>query len=139
MQQHLLAQIYNPVIPNVIGNGLNATGGSALGILIGNLMGGIMIIAFLLAIVFLLLGGMSWISSGGDKAQLEAARNKIIHSIMGLIVIASTWAILNLLGPFLGINFPNLPIPEINQSTTSSTPTSNSTPGFWRGQPVQTR
>lgn len=62
----------------------------------------ILFIAGLLAFVFLLLGGIQWITSGGDKAGLESARNKIIHAIVGLIVVFSAWAIVILIQNFLG-------------------------------------
>jgi len=109
----ILAQLNNPVLPTALGNPPNGEGGKAIGMLIGNLMGGIMIIAFLLAFIYLIMGGISWITGGGDKAQLESARNKITNAIIGLIVVASAWAIMNLVGPFLGISFPNLTIPTI--------------------------
>jgi hypothetical protein len=128
MHSHLLAQITNPVLPKVIGNA-GKDGGTAIGVLVGNLVSGIMIIAFLLAFFILLSGGISWITAGGDKAQLENARNKIMNAIVGLIIIASIWAIMSILGPFLGLTFPNLPIPTIQIPTTtiSNSPGSGST------------
>jgi hypothetical protein len=63
-----------------------------------------LLIAFIVAFVFLVLGGISWITSGGDKAGVEAARNKIINAIIGLIVVASTWALFQLVGGAIGFN-----------------------------------
>ncbi len=110
---HALAQLTNPVIPPIIGAGGVENGGTALGLLLGNIIGGMMIVAFVLAMIFILTGAFHWITSGGDKANLEAARNKIIHSIVGLIVLASVWAITTIVSQFLGISFPNLKIPSI--------------------------
>jgi hypothetical protein len=112
MEQKLLAIIKNPALPPALGNN-PAGGGAVVGMLIGNIIGAIVILAFLFALFFLLTGGLSWISSGGDKAQLEQARNKITHAIIGLIIIAAVWSIMNIIGPFLGISFPNLPFPTI--------------------------
>jgi hypothetical protein len=112
MYPKLLAKITNPSIPASLGdNGGN--GGLIVGTLVGNIVGAIMILAFLLALFYLITGGISWLTSGGDKAQLEQARNKLTHAIIGLIIIASVWAIMNIVGPFLGISFPNLTIPVI--------------------------
>ena len=113
MESELLAQISNPVLPNSLGNNTGG-GGNTIGLLIGNIVGVIVIIAFLMAFMYLLMGGISWITSGGDKAQLESSRNKITHAIIGLIIVAAVWAIMNIVGPFLGLNFPNLTIPTIN-------------------------
>ena len=74
-----------------------------LGTLISAAVGSIMIIASLIAFVYLILGGIQWITSGGDKAAMEAARNKITHAIVGLIIVGAAWAIMALVQNFLGI------------------------------------
>lgn len=113
MESSLLAQgIRNPVLPVILGSS-PTQGGTAVGALIGTIIGGIIIIAFLLAFLFLLIGGISWITAGGDKNQLESARNKIIHAIVGLIIVASVWAVMTLIAPFLGLTFPNMSFPTI--------------------------
>ncbi|MEK7597132.1 MAG: hypothetical protein AAB441_00625 [Patescibacteria group bacterium] len=45
------------------------------------------IIAGLVALVFLLLGALSWITSGGNKESVDKAREKIQAAIVGLILI----------------------------------------------------
>ncbi|HCS79203.1 TPA: hypothetical protein DIV55_05705 [Patescibacteria group bacterium] len=76
-----------------------------IGGVIGAVVGVVLIIAAVLAFIFLLLGGIQWITSGGDKAGLEAARNKITNAIVGLIIVASAWAIMLLVGQFTGLEF----------------------------------
>jgi hypothetical protein len=56
-----------------------------------------------MAFFFLILGGIQWITSGGDKAGMEAARNKIKHAIVGLIIVGAAWAIMILVQNFLGV------------------------------------
>jgi len=73
------------------------------GTLLGGLMGGIMVIAAIMVLIFLLWGAIEWITSGGDKGKTEAARNKITQAILGLIVLAATTAIFMILQSFLGI------------------------------------
>ncbi len=67
------------------------------------------------AFLYLILGGIQWITSGGDKSGMEAARNKITSAIVGLIIVAAAWAIMMLVGQFVGVNFLNkdLTIPTI--------------------------
>jgi hypothetical protein len=84
-----------------------------IGQLISALVGTTLIIAALLAFLYLILGGIKWITSGGDKAGMEEARNKITHAIVGLIIVGAAWAIMTLVQNFLGvqiiggtINFP---------------------------------
>ncbi len=54
-----------------------------------------------LALVFLIWGGISWIMSEGDKAKLQAARNTVIFSIIGLIISLLSFVIVNIVGYFL--------------------------------------
>ena len=75
-----------------------------LGQLISAAVGTLLIISALLAFIFLILGGIQWITSGGDKTAMEAARNKITHAIVGLIIVGAAWAIMALVQNFLGFN-----------------------------------
>jgi len=64
----------------------------------------ILIGAGLIAFVYLLLGGIQWITSGGDKAGVDAARQKILAAVIGLIIVFATYALIRLLEAFLGVS-----------------------------------
>ena len=72
------------------------------------------IIAAIIAFVYLVLGGIQWITSGGDKTAMESARNKITHAVVGLVVVAAAYAIILLVQAFLGVDFfsKNLELPS---------------------------
>ncbi len=112
---NVLAQLKNPVLPVPLGGGApgETTGGEAAGKLIGSLVGAIFIFSFLFAFVYLLLGAFNWITSGGDKAKLESARDMITQAVVGIIIVGAAWAIANLVGNFLGLDLKALPIPTI--------------------------
>lgn len=113
----LLAQITNPVLPPSIGGGTSPTrdmGGIATGKIISGIIGGMFIVAFFIALIYLITGAFHWITSGGDKNNLEAARNKITHAIVGLIIVGAAWSIMVLVANFFGLDFTNLPIPSID-------------------------
>jgi TRAP-type C4-dicarboxylate transport system permease small subunit len=77
----------------------------------------LLILAALIAFIYLILGGIQWITSGGDKAGMEAARNKITHAVVGLIIVGAAWAIMTLVQQFLGVDIignTNLEIPRPN-------------------------
>ena len=61
------------------------------------------IVAGLVAFVYLLLGGIKWITSGGDKGQVEAARNQIIQALIGLVVVFLAWGLIVLVERLLGL------------------------------------
>ncbi len=62
------------------------------------------IIALLIVLVMLVWGAVQWILSGGDSEAIEAARNRIIHALVGLAILAVAFALVNLAGTFVGIN-----------------------------------
>ena len=73
------------------------------GNLLGGIMSGFMAIAAVMVLIYLLWGGIEWITSGGDKSKTEGARNKITNAITGLIVLAASTAIFMLMQSILEI------------------------------------
>jgi len=108
-----LAQIINPVIPEGIGSGEIDRGTTIFGTAIGAIIGVFVVIAFIISMFYMIVGGLSWITAAGDKGKLEEARNKIRDALIGLIVVVSVWGIMNIVAPFVGISFPELPFPTI--------------------------
>lgn len=72
------------------------------GKLINGVLSFVMVIAALLVFMYLIWGGIEWITSGGDKGKTESARNKITSAVIGLVVVAASYAILTLALNFLG-------------------------------------
>lgn len=79
-----------------------------IGSLISKALNFVLIIGALLVFMYLIWGGIEWITSGGDKGKTESARNKITAAIVGLIVLASSWAILLLVLGFLDTDLDTL-------------------------------
>lgn len=61
------------------------------------------ITATLLALAFLIWGGISWISSGGSKEGIDAARKKITYAIIGLAVALLAFLIINTVGDLFNV------------------------------------
>lgn len=83
----------------------------------GLIQGGLALILVVAALVFffmLVIGGIRWILSGGDKGQTEAARNQITAALIGLVIVFAAWAIATLVGNFFNIGiFTNLSLPTV--------------------------
>ncbi len=69
------------------------------------LVGGTIIFFFML-----LIAGIQWISSGGDKAGVEAARSRITQALIGIIVLFGVFAIIRVVQNFFGISILTLDI-----------------------------
>lgn len=83
----------------------------------GKIVGNVVTIAFIIAIVialgFLVYGGIKWITSGGDKTAVEGARNTIVAAIVGLVIVFLAYFILNLILGFFGLSLGELVLPQI--------------------------
>lgn len=51
------------------------------------------IIAGLAALLYLLLGALAWVTSGGDKENVSKAQSKITNAIIGVVLIAVVLAV----------------------------------------------
>lgn len=60
------------------------------------------IIVMALAVIFLVLGGIRWITSGGDPKGIEAARKQITFALIGAVIATIAFFIVNFVGNFLG-------------------------------------
>ena len=78
--------------------------------------GSIRFLILIAAVVFffvLVVGGIQWIVSGGDKTGSENARKKITSALVGLAIVFSAWAIIQLIGALFGINILEFTIPSL--------------------------
>jgi hypothetical protein len=83
--------------------------------IISALIQGAMILAAIVFFFMLVIGGIRWIMSSGDKASTEAARSQITAALVGLVIVFAAWAIVSLIGTFFGnIDIFNLAIPQIS-------------------------
>jgi hypothetical protein len=73
----------------------------------------VLVIGALLVFFYLIMGGIEWITSGGEKGKTEAARNKITAAVIGLIILAASYAILQLALSFLGLGDLNNAIKNV--------------------------
>ena len=49
--------------------------------------------AAVISFIFLIAGGIQWITAGGEKDNLEKARKKITGALIGLALVLSVYAI----------------------------------------------
>jgi uncharacterized membrane protein len=73
----------------------------------------ILVVAALVAFIFLVVGGIKWITSGGDKEQTAKAQGTITAALIGLVIVFSAWAILRLLETFFGVSIFRVTVPAI--------------------------
>jgi len=67
--------------------------GSSMSQLIVTLVDGAILVGAILLLLYLILGGIQWITAGGDKSKVESAREKIIQSVIGFIVLVAVYTL----------------------------------------------
>jgi hypothetical protein len=81
----------------------------------------ILIVAFVAAFIMLLIGGIRWITAGGDEKGVASARNMITAALIGLVVVLVSYAIILLVERFFGIKIisEGISIPCVNPPCTT--------------------
>src|SRR3972149_2479169 len=102
----LINNITNPALGKL---NLN-TGVNFLKQLIPSLIGLAFAVGVIIFFFMLLIGAVQWITSGGDKANLESARGRIMSAIIGLVVLFSVFAIIKVIQTFFGISILSIDI-----------------------------
>ncbi len=80
-----------------------APSSTPIGAVIGFIVGAAVVFGIIAALLFIIIGAFQWITSGGDKAKVETARNHIVTAIVGLIIIFLSLVIVNFALQILGI------------------------------------
>jgi len=57
-----------------------------------------------LFVIFVLIGGVQWVSSGGDKEGLDSARKKIKNALIGLTIVLGIYAFGGILNAVFGVD-----------------------------------
>ena len=60
---------------------------------VGNLMDVLIWIIGVAAVIMIIVGGVKYITSGGDANKLTSAKNTILYSVVGLVVALFAYAI----------------------------------------------
>lgn len=86
------------------GSGFQNLNQITFGGIVRGLIGIVLVLAAIIFFFVLVIGGIRWITSGGDKAQTEGARNQITAALVGLVIVFAAWAIIQLIEVFFSVN-----------------------------------
>lgn len=79
-----------------------------LGKFIGGLAGVALIAAGAASFGFFVLGGLRWVLSGGEKGKIEEAQHMITSALVGLSIVAASFAIFSVIQYLFGIDIVKL-------------------------------
>ena len=75
----------------------------------------LLVVSALVAFVFLIIGGIKWVTSGGDKEKTQGAQKTLTAALVGLVIVFAAWAIIRLIETFFGIQILTLTIPTVGE------------------------
>ena len=77
-------------------------------ITVGSIISGaiqlILIVAALIFFFLLIVGGIRWMTAGGDKEKAGAARGQLTSALIGLAIVFAAWAIIRLIEVLFGVS-----------------------------------
>lgn len=74
---------------------------------ISNVVGALTVIASLFFIFYFVMGGLNWVTAGGDKGKVDKARDQMVQGVIGMIVIVISYGLLGVIGQFVGLDLLN--------------------------------
>ncbi|HEV2339722.1 MAG TPA: hypothetical protein VGT05_03055 [Patescibacteria group bacterium] len=79
------------------GGGFNALcfQASQLGHVVGTAITFVFVITGIIALFYLVWGGIKWLMSGGDEKAVETAQHHIVAAIIGLVIIFLSYLVVN--------------------------------------------
>lgn len=91
--------------PTNLGTGTNLCENSPdAGAIVKSALNVLLFVAFIAALVFLVVGGIRWILSGGDKEGTAKAKGTVTSALIGLAIVLASWLLINIILQFFGIS-----------------------------------
>jgi len=114
----VLAQRPVPIAPNAIQGigpfgtnlGSGALANSQFAKILSTIVGALTVGGGIWFIFQIIMGALNWISSGGEKTQLQGAQKKITNAVVGLTIIVGSLVIISVIGYMLGFDILNFNI-----------------------------
>lgn len=75
---------------------------ATLSTIIPSIINTALFIAFITALLFLIIGGVRWITSGGDKEATGKAKGTVTAALVGLAIVLGSWILINIVINFFG-------------------------------------
>lgn len=85
---------------------------SSIAIVLRKVIGLLAPIASIVFLIMVIFGGFKYIQSRGDPKNTEAARNILQYAIIGAVLVAASWLILQLIAQITGASVTTITVPE---------------------------
>lgn len=84
-------------------NGVTAT--NNLEHFVSNMIGLLTILGGLIFVFYFVMGGVNWITAGGEQAKVTKARDQMVEAVIGMVVIVISYGLMGVVGGIVGFDF----------------------------------
>ena len=89
----MLELISKAAAVDITGAKITMLGSGSLGQIINRVVGWVLILAGVIAVIYLIYGGLLYITAAGDAEKATKGRTALINAIIGIIIIALAYLI----------------------------------------------
>lgn len=93
---------WNSIVPGCVTDGVASL--NCIPAVFQNLIQALLLFMGIAAIFLMIHAGSKFVLSSGDPKRVEEARNTLIYAVLGLIIIAAAFLIVNLVGRATGVD-----------------------------------
>jgi hypothetical protein len=68
-------------------------------------VGFLIVVAILITLLYLIWGGIDYITSEGKKDKMERAKKKITYAIVGIVIVFIAFVIVTIVGNLFSVNY----------------------------------
>jgi hypothetical protein len=102
--------VFSPLLVSAAGivksdicvGGLNCNAGQDVNGLIKTVIQWMLGIAFGIAVLFLIIGGFWYITSGGNEETAEKGKNTVVNALIGIVIIVLAFVIVSVVANLVG-------------------------------------
>lgn len=80
---------------NISTNYTNKVDSSSLDTNVNNILNAIIGALGIVAVIVIIIGGVTYMTSGGDAGKVKTAKNTILYGVIGLVICVLAFAIVN--------------------------------------------
>lgn len=79
MEKHIIQLVAVATPPSIPKVNINST-------TLAGIFGGVLMVAAVVCVVFIILGGLSYVLSAGDASKIGKAKDTILYALVGLVI-----------------------------------------------------
>lgn len=101
----LLVPIFGTISPDYLGTaGQYGRSGPGFAEFIANIISVVIIVSGIAFFLYFAIGGLRYITAGGDVKQTQEATKQITNALLGLAIVVGAFAITRVVGRVIGID-----------------------------------